>query len=145
MARTKDTGRDLSEQSCCANLLCNNSVVIAGQNHEKLRRIAMTKAELAQHDGRDGRPAYVAVNGTIYDVTASPLWQGGNHQGSHQAGQDLTEELKSAPHVRAVVERFPVVGRLEEPAPQKVVTPGKGILLAIITAAILLLAVLLFR
>jgi predicted heme/steroid binding protein len=105
----------------------------------------MTKAELAQHDGRDGRQAYVAVNGTIYDVTASPLWQGGNHQGSHQAGQDLTEELKIAPHVRAVVERFPVVGRLEEPAPQKVVTPGKGILLAIITAAILLLAVLLFR
>lgn len=105
----------------------------------------MTKQELAQHDGRDGRPAYVAVNGTIYDVTASPLWQGGDHQGSHQAGHDLTEELKSAPHVRAVVERFPVVGRLEELAPQKVVTPGKGILLAIITAAILLLAVMLFR
>lgn len=105
----------------------------------------MTKQELAQHDGRDGRPAYVAVNGTIYDVTASPLWQGGDHQGSHQAGHDLTEELKSAPHVRAVVERFPVVGRLEEVVPQKVVSPGKGVLLAIITAAILLLAVLLAR
>jgi predicted heme/steroid binding protein len=74
----------------------------------------MTKNELAKNDGRDGRPAYVAVNGTIYDVTASPLWRGGNHQDSHHAGHDLTEELKSAPHVRAVVERFPVVGRLEE-------------------------------
>lgn len=105
----------------------------------------MTRKELAGFDGRDGRPAYVAVSGTIYDVSASPLWQNGNHQGAHQAGSDLTEELKSAPHVRAVIERFPVVGRLEEEAPQKVATHGKGILIAIITAVVLLLAVLLSR
>jgi len=105
----------------------------------------MTKTELAKHDGRDGRPAYIAVNGTIYDVTASPLWTVGDHQGSHQAGHDLTEELKSAPHVRAVVERFPVVGRLEEVASPKVASHSKGLLVAIITAAVLLLAVLLFR
>ena len=98
----------------------------------------MTKHELASNDGRDGRPAYVAVNGTIYDVSASPLWQGGDHQGSHQAGHDLTEELKGAPHVRAVVERFPVVGRLAEEGPQKTSGPGKGLLVAIIAAAVLL-------
>jgi len=105
----------------------------------------MTRTELAKHDGRDGRPAYIAVNGTIYDVTASPLWQGGNHQGSHQAGHDLTEELKGAPHVRAVVERFPVVGRLEEEPPPKASSHGKGLIIGIITAAILLLAVFLSR
>lgn len=105
----------------------------------------MTKQELAKHDGRDGRPAYVAVNGTIYDVSASPLWQGGDHQGSHQAGHDLTEELKSAPHVRAVVERFPVVGRLEAEAPPKVASHGKALLLAIITAIVLFLAITLSR
>ena len=104
----------------------------------------MTTSELAKHDGRDGRPAYVAVNGTIYDVTASPLWSGGNHQDSHHAGRDLTEELKSAPHVRAVVERFPVIGRLEEAAP-KVVSHTKGLLVAIITAVVLMLAILLSR
>ncbi|TRO83282.1 cytochrome b5 domain-containing protein [Desulfuromonas acetexigens] len=79
----------------------------------------MTKEELAKFDGRDGRKAYVAVNEKVYDVSESPLWQAGNHQGMHQAGADLTEELKSAPHVRAVVERFPVVGHLEEPEPPK--------------------------
>ena len=105
----------------------------------------MTKSELAKHDGRDGRPAYVAVNGTIYDVTASPLWSGGNHQDSHHAGHDLTEELKSAPHVRAVVERFPVVGRLEAEAPQQAASHGKGLLIAIVTAVVLLLAFLLSR
>ena len=91
----------------------------------------MTKSELAGFDGRDGRAAYVAVGGTIYDVTASPLWQGGDHQGAHQAGQDLTEALKGAPHVRAVVERFPVVGRLEEPPPAppagRIAAPRSGV------------------
>lgn len=76
----------------------------------------MTKEELASHDGRDGRPAYVAVSGTIYDVSNSSFWADGNHLGAHQAGHDMTEEIKQAPHVRAVVERFPVVGKLEEPA-----------------------------
>jgi predicted heme/steroid binding protein len=105
----------------------------------------MTRSELAKHDGRDGRPAYIAVSGTIYNVTASPLWPGGDHQGSHQAGRDLTEELKSAPHVRTVVERFPVVGRLEEAPPQKAASSSKGLIIAIIAAAALLLAVLLSR
>ncbi|MBW2503656.1 MAG: cytochrome B5 [Deltaproteobacteria bacterium] len=76
----------------------------------------MTPEELAMNDGRDGRPAYVAVNGTVYDVTDSPRWENGLHPPDHEAGQDLTDELRSAPHVRAVVERFPVVGRLEERA-----------------------------
>ena len=105
----------------------------------------MTRSELAKHDGRDGRPAYIAVSGTVYDVTASPLWPGGDHQGSHQAGHDLTEELKSAPHVRAVVERFPVVGHLEEAPPPKAAGSGKGLIIGIIIAAIVLLVVLLSR
>lgn len=105
----------------------------------------MTNSELAGFDGRDGRPAYVAVSGTVYDVTASPMWKGGDHQGAHQAGSDLTEALKGAPHVRAVVERFPVVGRLEEAPPSKAASHGKGLIVAIVTAALILLAVLLSR
>lgn len=105
----------------------------------------MNATELSRHDGRDGRPAYVAVSGKIYDVSASPLWRGGNHQGAHQAGQDLTEELKKAPHVRAVIERFPVVGELEAEAPTKAAGHGKGLLIGLITAVILLLAVFLSR
>lgn len=81
----------------------------------------MTAEELAKNDGQEGRPAYVAVGGLIYDVSASSRWGQGNHEGVHQAGRNLTKELKSAPHVRTVVECFPVVGRLEETAP----TPKK--------------------
>ncbi|OHB29190.1 MAG: hypothetical protein A2X84_00470 [Desulfuromonadaceae bacterium GWC2_58_13] len=79
----------------------------------------MTREELARHDGKSGRKAYVAVNGKVYDVSGSTLWEDGDHQGFHHAGGDMTEELKAAPHVRAVVDRFPVVGHLEEPEPPK--------------------------
>jgi predicted heme/steroid binding protein len=74
----------------------------------------MTREELRQFDGREGRRALIAVNGKIYDVTASERWRGGLHEGEHSAGTDLTEELWQAPHVRAVVERFPVVDTLQE-------------------------------
>ncbi len=98
----------------------------------------MTPEELARCDGRDGRKACVAVNGKIYDVSASPLWAAGNHQGLHQAGADLTVALQQAPHVRAVIERFPVIGEVTQP-----VAPVAGggqlkyvVIVAIVVAAI---------
>lgn len=100
----------------------------------------MTSQELSRHDGREGRKAYIAVNGTIFDVTSSKLWQNGDHIQQHQAGRDLTEELKTAPHVRAVVERFPVVDRLEGPAPAA--KPSRAPL--IVGGAVALVLILLF-
>jgi hypothetical protein len=44
-----------------------------------------------------------------------------------------------------VVERFPVVGRLEVEAAPKGGSHAKGLLVAIITAVVLMLAFLLFR
>jgi len=103
----------------------------------------MTREELAQNDGRDGRKAYVAVNGNIYDFSASTMWTEGDHQGAHQAGQDLTDELKDAPHVRAVIERFPVVGKLEEAAPAPA-SSGNGKVAFIIVGAIALAIIAFF-
>jgi len=103
----------------------------------------MTLTELASNDGQDGRRAYIAVNGTIYDVTDSPRWQNGLHPPDHQAGQDLTEELASAPHVRAVVERFPVVGTLEEAPAQTSSGSGKITIGIIIVAGIVALVLFL--
>jgi len=104
----------------------------------------MTREELAKNDGRDGRPAYVAVNGNIYDVTASPRWANGQHEGAHQAGADLSADLLKAPHVRSVIERYPVVGRLEE-APPAVAASGsplKWVVAAALVAGIVLFLLL---
>jgi predicted heme/steroid binding protein len=71
-----------------------------------------TLEELKQFDGRDGRPAYIAYKGKVYDVTESFLWINGDHQGQHEAGKDLTEEMALAPHGEETFDRVKLVGVL---------------------------------
>ena len=73
-----------------------------------------TKEELSRYNGQGGQRAYVAHEGKVYDVTDSPEWEAGEHQGVHQAGMDLTAALEDAPHGDEVMEGFPVVGTLED-------------------------------
>ncbi len=70
-----------------------------------------TKFQLALRNGQDRYEIWVAFRGIIYDVGASRLWRNGKHY-EHWAGQDLTEELKNAPHTDKVFEKFSIVGEL---------------------------------
>ena len=71
-----------------------------------------TLEELKQCDGQEGRPAYIAFNGKVYNVTDSPLWLEGDHQGLHVAGKDLTIEMSEAPHGEETLANMKVVGVL---------------------------------
>lgn len=70
--------------------------------------------ELAQCDGKDGRPAHVVHNGKVFDVSDSKLWRGGVHMKRHHAGNDLTTDLEAAPHGPEVLDRYPHVGILKK-------------------------------
>ena len=72
----------------------------------------MEQDELQKHDGVEGNKAYVAFEGKIFDVTGSRLWRNGKHFKTHQAGRDLTESMKAAPHGTEVLEKFDVVGEI---------------------------------
>jgi predicted heme/steroid binding protein len=73
-----------------------------------------TKRELAQYDGANGKPVYVAYEGIVYDVSASFLWKDGIHEVLHKAGLDLTAALKEAPHGDEALKKFPAVGVIRE-------------------------------
>lgn len=72
-----------------------------------------TLSQLALRNGQDRAEIWVAFKGLIYDVTASKMWRNGKHY-EHWAGQDLTEELKDAPHSERVFEKFSVIGKLKD-------------------------------
>jgi predicted heme/steroid binding protein len=72
----------------------------------------VTKQELEENNGKNGKPAYFAYNGKVYDVTDSGLWADGDHLGMHQAGKDLTGEMDAAPHREDNLERVKYVGTL---------------------------------
>jgi len=70
-----------------------------------------SRAQLALRNGQDKPEVWIAYLGLIYEVSASRLWKNGKHY-EHWAGQDLTDELKDAPHTEKVFEKFKVIGRL---------------------------------
>lgn len=74
-----------------------------------------TVQELSAFTGKNGAKAYTAYEGHVYDVTESKLWALGEHFGL-QAGIDLTEKMKDAPHGPEVFSGFTIVGTLENGA-----------------------------
>jgi predicted heme/steroid binding protein len=89
-------------------------VVIAAQqngpNEEEER--FFTLEELSYFDGTEGKPAYVAVNGTVYDLSEKIAWAGGSHFGM-QAGRDLTEQFMTCHGgMVTMLEQLPTVGFL---------------------------------
>jgi len=73
---------------------------------------SFTLQELQCYDGTEGRPIYLGYKGRVYDLSASPLFQGTQRMRCHIAGKDLTREIEMAPHGEDLVLKFPLVGRL---------------------------------
>jgi predicted heme/steroid binding protein len=71
-----------------------------------------SRSYLALRNGQDKPEIWVALHGLIYEVTRSRLWRDGKHY-EHWAGQDLTDELKDAPHDAKVFDKFKVIGKLK--------------------------------
>lgn len=72
----------------------------------------VTPEQLAQFDGKEGRPAYIGYKGMIYNVTGSRFWKNGAHMVKHLAGRDLTDALKGAPHAEDKVLAMQQIGIL---------------------------------
>jgi len=75
-----------------------------------LRVFSLT--ELATYNGDNGTAAYVAVNGTVYDVTNADEWSNGWHKGVHYAGTDMTAAFEGSPHSESILASLPVMGTL---------------------------------
>lgn len=75
----------------------------------------ISMAELRRSDGERGARKYIAYMGIVYDVTDCPRWRKDLHELLHFPAQDLTGELKDAPHTDSVFTRpcVKVIGRLE--------------------------------
>lgn len=72
----------------------------------------VTRQELEDNNGQNGKPAYIVYQGKVYDVTDSSFWIEGEHMGMHNAGKDLTDDLEMAPHREENFQRVKLVGEL---------------------------------
>jgi len=83
------------------------------------KKTVFTAEELQKYNGRDGQPVYVAVDGIVYDLSKSKYWKTGSHMKQHEAGADLTADIKEkAPQGihkgGKILSRMPKVGVTEE-------------------------------
>ena len=72
----------------------------------------ITRQELEANNGQNGKPAWFAYQGKVYDVSDSSFWMDGEHMSMHNAGKDLTEELEMAPHRDENFAKVKLVGEL---------------------------------
>lgn len=93
-------------------LLKNNMNTNEGYEISKSNMRQFTVEELSLYDGSNGRPAYVAVNGIVYDVSLEATWGGGTHF-SMYAGHDLTSKFNAC-HVgrTEALRNLPQIGLL---------------------------------
>lgn len=72
--------------------------------------LGINYSELAKMNGKNAS-IMVAVNGIVYNLSASKSWTGGLHKNQHTAGQDLTYDiLKLSPHGISKIKGFPSYG-----------------------------------
>jgi putative oxidoreductase len=69
----------------------------------------ITMSALAQYNGKNGQPAYIAFKGKVYDV--SGIFKNGEHAGV-TAGIDITGILAKGPHSEDIFNNFQVIGTL---------------------------------
>lgn len=73
--------------------------------------VTFSTAQLAQYTGREGAPAYVAVNGIVYDVTNVAAWSTGTHF-ALTAGKDLSQAFSVChPAQQGILNQLKMVGR----------------------------------
>lgn len=85
---------------------------VPAEPQDATQGIQLTLEELSRFNGKEGQRAYVAVDGIIYDVSDSPAWKSGDHNG-FEAGNDLTDAIKNtSPHGIAKLQNVVEVGKL---------------------------------
>lgn len=98
---------------CSSTPAPSNNPYSSNSSTNEVELKTFTLEQLASYDGKDNRPAYVAVDGVVYDVTNVSAWSNGTHQNALTAGSDWSSEIDNSPHGRSVLNRLPVVGKLE--------------------------------
>ncbi|MFA6194320.1 MAG: cytochrome b5 domain-containing protein [Patescibacteria group bacterium] len=73
---------------------------------DKIKHKVFTAETLSLYNGQNGQPAYVAIDGLVYDVSTAFIE--GAHI-NHQAGMDLSEDFHSI-HAIEIIKKYPIMG-----------------------------------
>lgn len=84
-----------------------------GNSTPETKQKNFTLEELVTFNGLNGKPAYIAVDGMVYDVTYAPGWKNGVHEYGYVAGTDMSKVIDAYPNGRDALKNLPVIGTLK--------------------------------
>jgi len=115
--------KERSSARAVAGITKRSGAMSGGTGTGTMKRFSLE--ELKKHNGKQSPSIYVAHQGRVFDVSSSRYWKTGVHMRRHEAGADLTEEIKGAPHGDEVFQRVTQVGvLLPEKDPADAHLPG---------------------
>ena len=82
--------------------------VKANQKQQDVEQRVFARTELSEFHGSNGAPAYIAINGTVYDISGVHLFRDGRHHGV-TPGNDVSDLFV---HKSAILNRLKIVGTL---------------------------------
>jgi predicted heme/steroid binding protein len=90
----------------------NNNEINSEYDTENFVEKEFTLEELAEYNGTNGKPPYVAINGIVYDMSHIRPWASGTHFGL-TAGNNLTAQFMGCHRgAQSVLDKLIPVGRL---------------------------------
>lgn len=91
--------------------------VMTSKKSNQAPAVSISMQQLKDANGKDGKPCYVALDNTVYEVKQGNKWQNGEHttsQGQAYCGIDGTEVIKNAPHGKSILSLLTKVGMLQK-------------------------------
>lgn len=107
--KTEESIKTTSEQNVENSSQDQSATQTSSQAQPESTEKVFTISELAKYNGQNGMPAYVAVDGVVYEL--STVFINGGHY-SHFAGQELTNAFYRE-HAKSQISKYPVVGILK--------------------------------
>ena len=87
-----------------------------GTNGES-KKMLLSYEQVAVNDGKDGRPCWVVVDNTVYEISGFSKWVDGIHtssSGKASCGRDLSSVIKESPHGKAKLRLLKEIGQLSQ-------------------------------
>jgi len=75
--------------------------------------MSVSAVQLADATGKGGKPCYIAVDGTVYQISGFALWVDGIHttsSGRAHCGRDLSEVINQSPHGKSKLSLLKEIG-----------------------------------
>lgn len=92
-------------------------VIGSKKSEQPTPSLQITKQQLQDANGKDGKPCYVALDNIVYEIKQGNKWQNGEHttsEGQAYCGMDGTEVIKKSPHGKSVLSLLTKVGTLQQ-------------------------------